>query len=220
MEGGFLQHQDEDARARPNDNWDFRKDALLQELVNSQAAIIGLQEGWTPAVSSIFACSFFIILPSFPHGHKMSQMSQRTLCANFISFISFILSGGETWAVGLPEVVVGRAWLFKYWCWTRCCFHPRMASCIIYIYIYKLIWYIIYIIFLIYIYIHTMGVDAKTNQTYPDNDWFASWDFYFGINSIGLIQQVLMEMMKQVPFSTNRLSSLIPDVMQNSGEWK
>jgi mRNA deadenylase 3'-5' endonuclease subunit Ccr4 len=29
----------------PNDNWDFRKDALLQELVNSQAAIIGLQEG-------------------------------------------------------------------------------------------------------------------------------------------------------------------------------
>ena len=119
----------------PNDNWDFRKDALLQELVNSQAAIIGLQEGWTPAVSSIFACSFFIILPSFPHGHKMSQMSQRTLCANFISFISFILSGGETWAVGLPEVVVGRAWLFKYWCWTRCCFHPRMASCIIYIYI-------------------------------------------------------------------------------------
>eukprot|EP00435_Cladocopium_sp_Y103_P059021 s1365_g21.t1 len=28
----------------PNDNWDFRKDALLQELVNSQAAIIGLQE--------------------------------------------------------------------------------------------------------------------------------------------------------------------------------
>jgi hypothetical protein len=80
--------------------------------------------------------------------------------------------------------------------------------------------YNIYIIFLIYIYIHTMGGDAKTNQTYPDNDWFASWDFYFGINSIGLIQQVLMEMMKQVPFSTNRLSSLIPDVMQNSGEWK
>eukprot|EP00438_Fugacium_kawagutii_P009305 Skav235255 [mRNA] locus=scaffold3995:377463:393480:+ [translate_table: standard] len=28
----------------PNDNWELRRDALVQELVNSQAAIIGLQE--------------------------------------------------------------------------------------------------------------------------------------------------------------------------------